>query len=237
MELPNIPSAKNVWIGACALLAGCGQSDAGHEFFPLFAGLHWQYRVERRTMDGASELRYVISALGTIGVEGPATAVRETIGGHRYYYQSDVTGVFRIGKRPAGTQEVSYYDDKQLVLPQLKEPSQHWRGITRTAVLETAGPPWEKLFRINVPVEIQYRVDSRDETVETPAGKFSGCLMVSGYGKTSTDVGNNIGHTEIEVTTKEWFAPQVGLVRMERSERTDAKFLNFGSLRMELDRF
>ena len=168
-------------------------------------------------------------------VEHPVTAVRETIDGHRYYYQLDTDAIYRVGERPPGTREISYYADRQIVLPRVLKPSHKWRGMTRTAVLESTEPPWETLFRINVPVEMQYRVESLAETIETPAGIFTGCLMVSGYGKTNADVGNTIGRTEIEVTTKEWFAPRVGLVRMERSERTDAQALNFGELRMELD--
>lgn len=233
----NISSAKKFWLGACVLLAGCGQSDIDQDFFPLSADIHWQYRVERTTMDGTSELRYAISSRVQAGDEGEAMAVRETIDGQRYYYRTDTDGVYRVGERPHDARAISYYAAKRLVLPRVPKPSQQWRGMTRTAVLESAGPPWETLFRINVPVEMHYRVESLAEIVETPSGTYSGCLLLSGFGKTSTDVGNFIGLTEIEVTTKEWFAPRVGLVRMERTERTDTETLNFGSLVMELDRF
>ena len=217
------------------LLASCGLSDTEHEFFPLSDSIHWQYRVERKTMDGASDLRYAISTRLHDSVEGPVTAVRETIGGHRYYYHLDAHAVYRIGERPPGMREISYYAIRQMVLPRVLKPSHKWGGMTRTAVLESTGPPWETLFRIDVPVVMQYRVESLVETIETPAGKFTGCLMVSGYGKTDADIGNTIGRTKIEVTTKEWFAPRVGLVRMERSERTDTEALDFGELTMELD--
>lgn len=188
-------------------------------------------------MDGVNELRYAISTRSPDSADDRVTAVRETVDGHRYYYQLDTDAVYRVGERPPGQHDINYYADRQIVLPRILKPSDHWRGNTRTAVLESAGPPWEKLFRINVPVDMQYRVESLTETIETPAGKFTGCLMVSGYGKTNADIGNTIGRTEIEITTKEWFAPRVGLVRMERSERTDAKSLNFGELMMELDRW
>ncbi|MEQ8233124.1 MAG: hypothetical protein RKL32_15555, partial [Gammaproteobacteria bacterium] len=69
----------------------------------------------------------------------------------------------------------------------------------------------------------------------TPAGRFDGCLLIEGRGNTSAEVGNYIGRAAINVTSREWFAPDVGLVRLEREERTDAKALSAGRLVLELD--
>ena len=45
----------------CALLAAsCGRDDRTARFFPLTSGIAWQYRVQRTTMDGERELRYII---------------------------------------------------------------------------------------------------------------------------------------------------------------------------------
>jgi len=80
-----------------------------------------------------------------------------------------------------------------------------------------------------------YRVEALNASVSTPAGEFSDCVIVSGYGKTSANVGNYIGVADIEVSSREWFAPGVGLVRMERQESTTAEALAGGSLTMVLD--
>ncbi len=130
-------------IGIWAVLEGCGssQSPPEHAFFPLAAGSHWQYRIERTTMDGVSELRYAIYTVSPdVGAE-QATAVRETMDGRRYYYAPNA------------------------------------------------------------------------------------------------DVGNTIGRTNIEVMRKKWFAPHIGLVRLERTEHSTSDALNYGALRMELDRW
>ncbi len=197
-------------IGLWTLLGGCGSSPSPpeHAFFPLTPGSHWQYRIERTTMDG-----------------------------RRYYYVLNADGVYRIGERRRRDGAVTYHQEKRLILPHAPTLAQRWRSITTTSLLESKGPPWESLFRINVPVEVEYRIDSLTETVQTPAGRFTGCLLVSGRGTTNTDVGNTIGRTDIEVTSKEWFAPHIGLVRLERTERSTSDALNYGALRMELDRW
>lgn len=67
-----------------------------------------------------------------------------------------------------------------------------------------------------------------------PPGRFDECFLVSGHGTTTTDVGNYIGRAEIEISTEDWFAPGVGLVKSIRTERTSLDALNFGRLSMEL---
>ncbi len=226
-------------IGLWTLLGGCGSSPSPleHAFFPLTPGSHWQYRIERTTMDGVSELRYAIYTVSPDVGAKQGTAVRETMDGRRYYYVLNADGVYGIGERRRRDGAVTYHQEKRLILPHAPTLAQRWRSITTTSVLESKGPPWETLFRINVPVEVEYRIDSLTETVQTPAGRFTGCLLVSGRGTTHTDVGNTIGRTDIEVTSKEWFAPHIGLVRLERTERSTSDALNYGALRMELDRW
>ena len=62
-------------------------------------------------------------------------------------------------------------------------------------------------------------------------------MLIEGEGESQTDadLGNGVGQTRINVSTREWYAPGVGLVRMERNEQTSAQALRAGSLVMELD--
>ena len=115
--------------------------------------------------------------------------------------------------------------------------AQQWQGRTATSVLESSAAPWESLFRVHVPLEMRYRVESLSASVDTPAGHFTRCLLVAGRGSTESELGNGIGRAKLEITSREWYAPDVGLVRMERNEQTSAKALSGGSLVMELDRW
>ena len=227
---------------AITLLAqpGCGGDDIATRYFPLSEGYQWQYRVKRTTMDGVRDLRYIIATAAPARLEevGPEpAAVRETHDGQRFYYAATPAGIERVATRRREGGRFVTVADRALILPYPLDAAATWTGPSRTAVLENTGPPWETLFRISVPLAMAYRIDKLDATVETPAGTFTDCVVVSGVGKVNADVGNYIGRTDIAVTTTEWFAPGVGLVRLERTESTTASALDFGSLTMELDRW
>jgi len=210
------------------VLGGCDGAPGG-TFFPLEAGRHWHYRVERTTMDGTRELRYAVSSLPATDFEGTRAAVRATVDGRRSFYREEADGIYRLGVLPTAAA-----GGRELVLPRPLAADSNWRARTTTSVLENTGPPWETLFRISVPVDLEYAVTALDATVTTPAGTFDDCLVVRGHGTASADVGNYIGRTDIEITSTEWFAPGVGLVRLERTERTGASALDHGRLLLEL---
>ena len=218
-------------------IAACQRGETAAEFFPLAAGMQWQYRIERKTMDGVQQLRYAITNVAPAPVDGAHLAARETVDGQRYYYRIEDGDIYRIGTRRRHGPRTVDDSERQMVLPGTLTPDAEWRAKSHTAVLESSGPPWETLFRITVPVDMAYRVESTSATVDTPAGSFSDCVLVAGQGRTTTEIGNLSGSTDIEITSREWYAPRVGLVRMERSERTSQAALDAGTLTMELDRW
>ncbi|MEQ8661206.1 MAG: hypothetical protein RLW62_10345 [Gammaproteobacteria bacterium] len=214
-------------ISLCTLLAaatGCERTPGDPHWFPLEPGRVWQYRVERTTMDGTRALRHVVHS-ARVPADSGLAGLRRTLDGRRLRYVRTAQGLFRIDA----------HGDRELVLPPAPAALASWQGSSTTSVLENTGPPWETLFRINVPVALRYTVTSTDASVETPAGHFEDCLLVEGRGSASADVGNYIGRAAITVETREWFARDVGLLRLEREERTDAAALSGGRLVMELD--
>ena len=228
----NRPFAKPVpvLVLLICILGACGDASGPTRYLPLEPGFQWQYRVVRTTMDGTSHLRH---AIHTLAVE-PGTGfagVRETLGGKRLHYVQDERGLLQ----PDFGRNARSPGQERLVLPAVLQVGTTWQARDRTAVLENSGPPWETLFRIDVPLDLNYRVEATDARVSTAAGGFDGCLLVTGTGFANADVGNYIGHTQIEVNTREWYAPGVGLVKLEREERTAAKALASGAVSMELD--
>ena len=212
------------------VLAGCSGDSGPARYLPLEPGYQWHYRVVRTTMDGTSHLRHAIHSLPVEPGTGFA-GLRETLGGKRLHYVEDERGLLQ----PDFGRSADSSGRERLVLPADLRAGTTWEAGDRTTVLENSGPPWETLFRINVPIELRYRVESTDARVSTPAGEFDHCLLIAGTGSTNADVGNYIGHTQIEVRTLEWYAPGVGLVRLEREESTAADALAAGALSMELD--
>lgn len=209
-------------------LAGCGEDVTPQRYFPLSPGHHWQYRIERTTMDGTQRIRHAVWTApvpATLDVSG----VRETLGGQRLLYVDDDAGIERLRAAPAGGH------DRELVLPATLARDARWQVRGTTTVLENTGPPWETLFRVEVPVELAYRIESLAASVDTPAGRFDDCLLVTAAGRAHADIGNYVGETEIAIEIREWYARDVGLVRMERRETSGAAALSAGHLVMELD--
>lgn len=220
---------------ALLTLAGCGDRNDGSDYFPLTPGSQWQYRVERTTMDGVRHLRYLIEVSAPAPQQAADVRSRVTLDGQRYTYKLTDEGIYRLGVQRQRGPQLAEDTQQQLVMPAKLALDQQWQGRSSTAVLESSAPPWESLFRVQVPIEMHYRVASLDADVTTPAGDFDHCLLVSGRGTAATDFGSGIGTASIEVTSYEWYAPTVGLVRMEHHERTSAKALSAGAVVMELD--
>lgn len=217
------------------LLTACGKGTGDGAYFPLTPGSQWQYRVERTTMDGTRQLRHALSAVGPAANEPADLRARVTLDGQRYVYRTNDDGTYRIAvERRHGPRSV---DDgtQQMVMPRQPTLDQQWSGRSATAVLESSAAPWETLFRVQVPIEMRFRVTDLDAEVSTPAGDFARCLVIEGQGQADSDLGNGVGPTHIDVSTREWYAPGVGLVRMERHESSSAKALSAGALVMELD--
>lgn len=241
LPVPLIAAPKLValtLLGSLLLGSGCRDESTSERYFPLKAGYHWLYEVERTTEDGVNELRHVITNRAAQASTGEAI-VRETLHGHRYFYRQTDNGIERTGAvlNPALSSGIRNYEAVSrayTVLPQTLKTGQRWRSQSRTSVLENSGPPWETLFRIDVPLTLEYEVESSDAVIQTAAGEFSHCLLIRGHGRANADVGNYIGHTSIEVHTREWYAPGVGLVRIERDEKTTAEALESGRLVVSL---
>lgn len=215
------------------LLAGCSAGTA--DWFPLEAGLRWAYALERTTMDGRSRQWYFVENLPGEPVAGRTLATpRRTFAGNLYWYARDAGGLWRVATRRAEADDIQTEEPPALVLPEPLAPGLRWQQTVRTQVLEKTGPPQETLFRIVVPVQMDYGVEAVDAAVVVPAGRYTGCLRVVGRGTTTANVGNYVGQTQISVESEDVYAPGVGLVSSVRRERTSHPALDAGELRLVL---
>ena len=79
-----------------------------------------------------------------------------------------------------------------------------------------------------------FTVADMDVKISTPAGQFEHCMRVDG--KMGMMLWNDQANAykPTDLTTREWYCPDVGLVQVERDEPTTAKFFQGGSMRMKL---
>ena len=207
--------------------SSCNQPPpSGTLYFPLDEDRTWVYRIKRTTLDGKSEIRQHLRTVYVGRKAGATEAIRQNAGGDRYKYEIREGAVYRLlpsDKNP-----------KILILPTNTLKGTRWNSKLTTTVLESSQPPWEKTFKISVSVPMQYEVLSTRSKVMTSAGSFDNCLHIRGKGSIIQNAGNYIGQTTITIDTEEWFAPNVGIVKILREERTSSQSLSRGMLFLEL---
>lgn len=220
-------------IASLLLLAACGREE--NSFFPLGEGRSWHYDVSKTTMDGSFKQKYIVQSLAKQNWQGSDSVPVVSAAGEQYLYQESSSGVHRVAFRGQEDSHFVAHSKPQIVLPNILQPGSEWQQLSYTKLLENTGPPWETLFRIVQPVEMQFQVDALDAAVSVPAGNFTNCLKISGFGETNVDVGNYIGRTVITVQVERWYAKGVGLIKSVRKETTTADAINLGTLTLELE--
>lgn len=220
---------------ACALLAAC-RSEPPQGFFPLERGLSWQYEVERITPDERRESRLQITNLGEREFGGEIYYVRKTDTGNFYYLQIHNDGVVRISKRTIDEPHPRRGMQKRYVLKYPVEVGAQWSYQVEPHLLERPIESKRKLKRW-IDYEMDWRVEATDAKVEVPAGRFSGCLHLRGTATIEVPRALSIAKDKVTFTTDEWYAPNVGLVRLEHHELENSEHLSGGSITLALSEF
>ena len=185
-------------------------------------------------MDGEFTKRYQLTNIGSLEIQDERLFAQQTPDGHRTFYARRDGAVWRVGHQTAARCRYPIYGSPALDDSTRYMSGDSWTEITQTRVLENTGSPWETKFQILEPVTVTYSIADRAAEVSVPAGTFRKCLKIVSYGFANVDVGNYIGRTQIEVQETNWYAPGVGLIKVDRIERTQAEALNYGRLVMEL---
>jgi len=217
-----------------ALLAGCG-ADAP-EYFPLPEHGWWRYAVTERTTELVRRGKRIVVALEPVRQRGERLARRRINTAHVYYYRRTAQAVERVATQRAGEREPRFAASPEFVLPRTPAPGMRWRQQSATAVLETTVDPFRRKYRLEEPVELEYVVESVDDEVVVPGGRFRNCLRVRGTGRGAFKGDKTLFPSDIEVVHTDWYAPGIGLVRTHRVETTTSKVLPRGEYTLELER-
>ena len=78
---------------------------------------------------------------------------------------------------------------------------------------------------------------SLNEKIKVPAGSFKNCIKVECSGETTFFGDSEIRTINIKITTSEWYAPNIGLVKAERTEETDTDLFGTTKMVQVLDEF
>ncbi len=216
-------------------LSACNETDI--EYFPLNEGKHWQYRVILHDMDVEKKYKqYVINETPHI-IDGSKIFTREVNDGTQYLYESTEEGIRRVGvKRKLDINTVLEKEDFYAIKYPI-EIGTSWEQETITGVLEVVIAPFRRHYALHTPVQMKYTIESIDESLKVPAGRFEKCIKVAGLGTTKVEAEKTIGIIDVTVESSDWYCPNVGLVKSQRDERTTSTVLVKGDFLMELESF
>lgn len=212
------------------LISSCNTQT---NFFPLNEGKMWAYNVE--ISPGQEEkINYKKTnvAIKKIKVEknGDKIVVYPIIheNNNIYFYSENNEGIFREAKQFNNNEKIKFESSRKYVLKYPIKNGEKWVSSSKTYLIIRRYAYFD--YRATTNFNLNHEISSINEKVQVPAGKFKNCIKVIGNGNT-TFIGNReIGTIKINIKTTEWYAPNIGLIKSIREEKTDSDL--FGTSKM-----
>jgi len=238
MHCPRVIATAFASAAVAACLAGCERGAPVDSLFPLAAGHRWTYRVTTRGDDDVSERELL--TLRTLGPEtvpalGAPAWRRRSDSGIDYWLRADASGVYRVGSKSDLDAEPQPDKAPRFVLKAPFTIGTQWQSTTTAYLLMRRNEFPREIRHTHPSVTMLYTIAAVDEAVETPAGRFAHCLRVQGTASVRVYADPASGWRDMPLTTIEWYCPDVGLVRVERSEPAKSAFLTGGTRTLELE--
>ena len=225
-----------LWLLAVPLVVLLRHESA---YFPLTAGYEWHYRITFAPQYSPTEhYKSVRVSLDEVTLTHPngdtlnATPILHE-NGLIYYYSHNHDTIQRVAlqKRPSGMPQ--WEEQARIVMATNPDEQSIWSIIDTTYIIIREKPLFNESVKLIVP--LTYRVVSRDATVRVAAGEFSNCLYIVGTGATSFTTSRGSGTQQVEVTSEEWYANGVGMVKMHRIEKTSSELYGTNHFTSELE--
>ena len=225
-------------LGFIIILGGCWQDSPPEStrYFPLQAGWQWDYQIHTDLINEQYSRPLSIQTVAPYTFRDQHYAVRRTSEGTDYYLKVEANGIYRYAKRMIVENQPQLDTPAQMVLPtpEHAKVGQTWSNLSVPYTLHRISPnpepPSSQGYRFNM----TYTLLSLQETVQVPAGEFKDCWLVEGQAQLYVFADARLGYRDIAITTREWYAPSIGLVKLERSEPLDGEVFKGGRITMEL---
>ncbi len=221
----------------CALLlAGCGESTEQSSYFPLNGEHGWSYRVETEGPNGRRVDHQRVWMAGETSLDDTTYRIRRWSQGIDYYLRADPTGIYRKARRTFIETDPRIDPAPRYILRAPFTVGTNWTSDTHPYLITRTGPGRIDYTRLRQ-AQMSYTITATDAAVTVPAGHFYDCLLVEGEAEVSIYGDAVHGTVQVPLLTREWYAPGVGLVKMERREVLDLAMVQGGVWRMELTAF
>lgn len=222
--------------GVCWGLSACTGAHPTESLFPLEPGRRWVYEVQSEWENRSTErLRRVILTRGQADVpQGGQAWVRRSEEGVEWFLRVDASGVFRVASRTDLEAEPTADPTPRYVLKAPIAVGTQWQAPTAPYLLRRHAEFPPEIRHSHPSVNMNYTIESLDESVQTRAGAFSGCVKVVGQATLKLFADPVSGWRDLPLTTTEWYCRGPGLVKVLRQEPAQSTFLTGGTMTLEL---
>ena len=231
--LPSLMLPLLVLLGG---LTACSR-DAS-TLLPTEAGRWWEYVVETTVLDEKDDHRLLITNLGSIKIDGKPYIRQRVQADLQRLLLVEPEGVFRVGQKARRAALKREPDPVLLAPPPDVETGEVGQVRSILAVIESRTFAREdKLRPRRFAIDLVLRVEPGRHAVEVPAGRFDDCVLVIGEGSRFVPADRNNTTAEVHVVEQSWFAPGVGLVKVDRREESESVFMKSGRYTQVLSRY
>lgn len=212
-----------------SFLSGCAPKDASP--VPADPGRWWYYQTRAKVLKDVTEQRLLVTNLGRD--ENFLRQRRQANWDHRYQFTND--GLLHTQYFNRGEGMGALRESPALLLPKKIAVDEQWTFTSALKLIESRTfAPEDRLAFRPLPVTMTATIKTLDDSVNVPAGRFRGCILVEAVGETTVPTDRGTSFAVVRVEQREWYKPGVGLVRMVRKETSDSRFLDFGEYTQDL---
>lgn len=230
--------SAGVWalLGMLLTLGGCSPGGPTASLFPLEPGRRWVYEVhsEWENRQEEREVRTILTRGEAAVPQGGKAWIRRSADGVEWYLRADDSGVFRVATRTDLQAEPEADAAPRYVLKAPVVAGTSWQAPTAPYLLRRHAEFPPEIRHTHPSVNMTYTIESVEETVETPAGRFEACVKVVGQASLRLFADPVSGWRDLPLTTTEWYCRGPGLVKLVRREPAQSTFLTGGTMTLEL---
>lgn len=221
------------WL-ALLLLAGCGNAPDAR-YFPLADGYRWTYALREVNPYVDQTEAFVVRNAGSRERDGDTYWLRRNSLDTEYWLKVEGPNILRTGVRTAVEFEPQTDAVPRTVLPLNPKLGDRWEQPSQPFILERVVPFRERFLRHeSTRFVLDMAVTAVDEEVTVPAGTFKDCIRVEGEALIHVLADARLGASEVVVRHIEWYAPDVGLIKLHRIEPLETTAIVGGEVTMEL---
>ena len=205
-------------------------------YFPLQENLVWKYWVVAKTPHERNESELQITNIGVWEDGNEQYYVRKTNTGNYYYIQERDDGIVRVTKRTIAEYYPRLGMAERYVIKYPLQAGTQWSYNTKPYLLDRPFPTSKEIKR-TIDYEMDWEIVGNDETISVPQGEFENCLHIRGRALVDVPRALSVARDEVLFETDEWYAPNVGLIKLVHKEKVDSDQAFGGSITMILTTF